>query len=214
MIDDTHLIDRYGTGDAGAGRNVVRRKGRPSAKCLLVSSAIATLLLVGALVEVQRRPAVTGPGAHSTADAVAKLFTEAGVQKLSLTAAELEALPPDVLPALNATADPCDDFYEFSCGGWIAKTTIPAWQSSWAKQWDGVTTDVEKNAVKALQADKGPGGTFFRSCMDTPTIQKLGKVLFSFDLMLQQFPPFKILGCSGSALWLLSSCRPGHFVLI
>ena len=131
-------------------------------------------VLVGVLVEVQRRPAV-GAGARSTADAVAKVFSAAGGQKLSLTAAQLEALPPDVLPSLNATADPCDDFYEFACGGWIDKTTIPTWQSSWAKQWDGVTTAVEKHTIKALEGDKGAAGTFYRSCMDTATIQKLGR---------------------------------------
>jgi predicted metalloendopeptidase len=70
--------------------------------------------------------------------------------------------------------DPCDNFYEFACGGWESVTSIPNWQSSWAKQWDGVTTDVEKKTVKALEQDDGPAGKFYKSCMDTATIQKVG----------------------------------------
>lgn len=28
--------------------------------------------------------------------------------------------------AINQTADPCDDFFEFSCGKWVANNPIPA----------------------------------------------------------------------------------------
>ena len=87
---------------------------------------------------------------------------------------ELARLPADVVAALNISVDPCDNFYEFACGGWESVTTIPHWQSSWAKQWDGVTTDVEKMAVAVLNQDDGPAGKFYKSCMDTDTVQKLG----------------------------------------
>jgi hypothetical protein len=63
----------------------------------------------------------------------------------------VQALPADMRSALDTSIDPCDDFYHFSCGGWQKATEIPAWQSSWAKQWDGVTTFVEKATVKALE---------------------------------------------------------------
>lgn len=92
----------------------------------------------------------------------------------SLSAHELAHLPADVRTALNTSVDPCDNFYEFACGGWDSATKIPSWQSSWAKQWDGVTTDVETKAVKALEKDSGPAGKFYQSCMDTATVQKLG----------------------------------------
>ena len=30
-----------------------------------------------------------------------------------------------IVDGLNASVDPCDDFYEYACGGWRSKHTIP-----------------------------------------------------------------------------------------
>lgn len=31
-----------------------------------------------------------------------------------------------ILNLMNKNVDPCLDFYEYSCGGWIANTSIPS----------------------------------------------------------------------------------------
>lgn len=37
----------------------------------------------------------------------------------------------EVIRALDENKDPCNDFYEFACGGWIRNNPIPEGKSNW-----------------------------------------------------------------------------------
>ena len=54
----------------------------------------------------------------------------------------LDIAPVDMLMYLNATVDPCQDFYEFACGGWLGDVTIPLAKESISLSWDSTRDTV------------------------------------------------------------------------
>lgn len=83
-----------------------------------------------------------------------------------------------VMEGLNKSVDPCEDFYNFACGGWIAKNPIPQSQTSW-DQLSLLREELLKNLRILLEDpdhDDEPKSvkmakTFYRTCMDTGKIK-------------------------------------------
>jgi putative endopeptidase len=97
------------------------------------------------------------------------------VQKVSLGEVGLEAA------SLDRTADPCVDFFQYACGGWLKATEIPAEKARWGRFNE--IDEHNKVVIKQLLDDdaKGSGdtsskklGDFYSSCMDEATIEKGG----------------------------------------
>jgi putative endopeptidase len=119
--------------------------------------------------------ATTGSAATSAAPP-ANTVPGVPVQSATLTEVGLEPT------SLDKSADPCIDFYQFACGGWLQANQIPPDRARWAR----FTEIDEKNntAIRTLLEDDAKGlgndpvakklGDFYASCMDTGAIEKAG----------------------------------------
>lgn len=88
-----------------------------------------------------------------------------------------------IINAIDRQVDPCQDFYQYTCGGWIKDNPLPDGKSIWGtfgKLWQEnqlVMKNVleEKKPTESLSDAERKARIYYDSCMDkNETIEKLG----------------------------------------
>lgn len=139
----------------------------------LIGLAVASLLLPAC--DRPQAPATTAPAAPAAPPTV---------QRPSLSTGD--PVGASVLAAMDTTVDPCVDFYQYACGGWLRKTGLPADKARYGRGFGEladrnlavVRTILETAAANAQKPKANPVdaklGAAFSACMDEPEIEALG----------------------------------------
>jgi endothelin-converting enzyme/putative endopeptidase len=85
------------------------------------------------------------------------------------------------LAALDRKADPCNDFYQFACGGWVASHPTPPDQPRYSRfqelqdRNNAILRDILEEAAKPTSGqDVRKIGDYYASCLDQTTIESKG----------------------------------------
>ncbi len=93
--------------------------------------------------------------------------------------------------SLDTSVSPCDDFFQYACGGWNKANPIPADQARWGTF--SALADRNRDTLKAIleaasredpkrTATGRQIGDFYATCMDEPAIEKAGAAALSPEL--------------------------------
>lgn len=89
----------------------------------------------------------------------------------------------DILDAMDSSVDPCDNFYQFACGGWEQKNPVPDESSRWS-QFDLLRRELSNALSVILEESEAAGDpsplkkakAMFSACMNTTALEEAGLI--------------------------------------
>ena len=197
MDDDQHLIGNKDTAlvftDGGEGERKVRFSAtsksssavgsnilwRKKTTVLVALIVVLTIICIVLLALLTRRggKCMSKPGVHNGKEPSAKPCSKTK-QTTCVTEGCINAAY-HIFHSMNRSVNPCENFYEYACGGWVENNPIPESKSFWGVY--SVLEEKNERIVKQLLTGSSltseatqKAKTFYDACMDESTINKVG----------------------------------------
>src|SRR5712671_4383512 len=110
---------------------------------------------------------------------------------LAAVGIQAQKAPGFDIGALNRSADPCANFYQYACGGWMTANPLPGDASRWGRfdvlqDQNRLLLNNVLEAVAADRANRSPTeqkiGNFYAACMDEKNLDARGLEAIQRDL--------------------------------
>ena len=114
-----------------------------------------------------------------------------GMAQTASDSQKVEYTPGLDLRSLDRSVDPCVDFYQFACGGWLKNNPIPPDQTSWGQ--DSKLQEQNRLILRQIleeaarpSPERTPVqqkiGDYYGACMDEPAVEQAGVKPLQADL--------------------------------
>lgn len=164
------------TSSSAVGSNILWRK---KTTVLVVIIVVLTIICIILLALLTRRGGkfMSKPGVQNGKEPSAKPCSKTK-QTTCVTEGCINAAY-HIFHSMNRSVDPCENFYEYACGGWVENNPIPESKSFWGVY--SVLEEDNERIVKQLLTGSSltseatqKAKTFYDACMDEATINKVG----------------------------------------